>query len=309
MLRFSSPGEIKTFLLKLVASKRAMGVALATVLLFGVGNASAEFNAGTSSEEPAATTGASQTPDPSPTEEAGITPAGGGGGNINNEVVVINTVDGRAAHRAGFGVARVTGDNANNQNAAAATSSCSDCRTVAVAAQAVIIQRTDASNISPKNYAIALNRSCMRCETFAAAYQYVFTTDGLVRFSAGAEQKLAGLQGQIRAVAGDEDLSFPDMEAKIDALVESMWSLVRSELEAVGVQGVGRAAKDTDETTEDTGDPSPSPSPSKSPSPSPSGSPTGSPTTNSGAEASPTPTKSTSPSPQPSETASPTPTG
>ncbi len=42
------------------------------------------------------------------------------------------------------------------------------------------------------------------------------------------------------------------MEARIDALVEKMWSLVRRELEAAGVQGVGRAAADTDETTEDT---------------------------------------------------------
>jgi len=288
--------ELNSWFFRYVASKRAAGIVFATVLLFGVGNASAEYQGATYSQEPVSTTEPSPTPDPSPSQEAGITPPGGGGGNVNNEVVVINTVDGRHAHRAGVGVARVTGHVANNQNAAAATSSCSDCRTVAVAAQAVIIQRTDATTISPRNYAIAINQSCVRCETFAAAYQYVFTTDGLVRFSVGAQQKLAGYEGQIRQVAGDGSLSFPEMEAKIDGIVAQMWSLVKSELEAVGVQGTGRALKDTDKATEPTGDPSPTPSPSASPNTSPSPTST----------ASPSPTSSASPSPT---SASPAPNG
>lgn len=304
-----SPSELKPSFSKLLASKRAWGIVVATVMVFGVGNASAEFDAG-SSGGAVATSEVSPSPEASPTEQAGITPPNGGGGNINNEVVVLNTVDGRSVHRAGFGVARVTGHEAQNQNAAAATSSCSDCRTVAVAAQAVLIQRTDASNISPKNYAIALNQNCVRCETFAAAYQYVFTTDGLVRFSSQAEQKLASLQGQIRAVAGDESLSFPEMEAKIDGLVEKMWALVTSELEAVGVRGSGRAVKDTDEATEDTGDPSPSPSPSESPSASPTPSSTmNSDGTGSEAESSPTPTPTTSASAKASEEPSAPPAG
>lgn len=293
--------EMKATLIRLASSKRAIGMALVTVMLFGVGDASAEFEP-TTTQEPVATDTASPTPEPSPSQPG--PPAGaGGGGNVNNEVVVINTVDGRSADRAGFGVARVTGSNVSNQNAAAATSSCDDCRTVAVAAQAVIIQRTDATTIAPKNYAIAVNQSCTSCETFAAAYQYVFTTDGLVRFDDGLAQKLSGLQGQIRAVAGNESLSFPEMEARIDGLVEQMWSLVRSELVAVGVQGTGRATKDTDETTEDTGGPSPSPSPSESPSASPT------PTASDGAEVSPTPSETPSPAPEPSASGSPAPSG
>lgn len=133
----------------------------------------------------------------------------------------------------------------------------------------------------------------------------MFTTDGLVRFDDGLAQKLSGLQGQIRAVAGNESLSFPEMEARIDGLVEQMWALVRSELVAVGVQGTGRATKDTDETTEDAG--GPSPSPSASPSESPSASPT--PTVSDGAEASPTPSESASPDPEPSASGSPAPSG
>ncbi len=299
--------------LKLIASKRVIVAALATAVLFGVGNASAEFQPATTSEEPS-TVEASPSPSPSPSE-AGVTPAGGGGGNINNEVVVINTVDGRSAQRSGVGVARVTGDDARNQNAAAATSSCNDCRTVAVAAQAVIIQRTNASVIAPRNFAIALNANCVNCQTAALAYQLVFTTDGLVRFDAGAEQKIAGFRGQISEVAGNEHLSFPEMEARIDAIVDQMWAVVKSELEAVGVQGASRASKDKDVATEDTGaSPSPSPSPSESPSERPSPEPSISVTPGpepsaSDAETSPTPSSTESPSSEPSSepSASPSP--
>ncbi len=295
---------MKRFLLEMMA-KRAAVVALAMMMLIGVGTARADFDTNYSADQPdsqQAPVEESPTPEPSSIPDGGIVPAGGGGGNINNEVVVMNTVDGRSAHRAGFGVARVTGRESHNQNAAAATSSCDDCRTVAVAAQVVIIQRTNATVISPRNYAIALNAECSRCETFAAAYQYVFTTDGLVRFSAGAEQKLSGLQSQIRSVAGNEELSFPEMEAKIDALVDQMWALARSELEAVGVQGTGRPSKDTDR--KETGDVSPSPSPTPTASATPSADTGGENAdgTETEAEASPTP----SPSAEPSE--SPTPT-
>lgn len=304
---------MKDVYLKLIGSKRVAALTLAMVLLLGIGSADAEFEA-TDPTGDAVAADASPSPDPSSTPEEspspeGITPPGGGGGNVNNEVVVINTVDSRSAHRAGVGVARVTGREAHNQNAAAATSSCNDCRTVAVAAQAVLIQRTDASDISPRNFAIAINADCVRCETFAAAYQLVFTTDGLVRLTDGAQQQLAAYEGKIRAIAGDEDLSFPEMEAKIDGLVAQMWSLVKSELAAVGIQGSSKPLKDTDEAT--TGGESPSPSPSVSESPSESPSPTDSATPDpegSDVGSSPEPTETATPANEPEATPSPSPT-
>lgn len=241
------------------------------------------------------------TTDPSATSTApedGVTPGGGGGGNINNEVVVLNMTDGRFANRAGFGVARVTGDTAENQNAAAATSSCSDCRTVAVAVQIVLVQRTNATNISPRNIAIALNQDCQRCETFAAAYQYVVTTDGLVRFTPEGNQRLAELQNEIRALAATDGVPFPELEARIDARVEQMWAIVDTELAQVG-----SAFKDTDEATDGA-------SPSVTATPTDTASPTDS-STAEGTEpedtASPTPSESASPSPSETEGSEPTP--
>jgi putative peptide zinc metalloprotease protein len=292
---------VKEIFLKSVASKRVAALTLAFVLILGIGSASAEFQPTGDPTTSGEVTQASPSPEVSPEPEAslsaeGVVPPNGGGGNVNNEVVVINTVDSRFAHRAGVGFARVTGREAHNQNAAAATSSCNDCRTVAVAAQAVVVQRTDASDISPRNFAVAINADCVRCETFAAAYQLVFTTDGLVRFAPGAEQRMAALEGEIRAVAGNEELSFSELEARIDALVEETWAVVKGELEAVGMQGTGRPSKDTDEKTTGDESPSPSPSPSESTSPSPSPDASESPGTSE---------QEPSPTPEPTETATP----
>ncbi len=240
---------------------RVAAVALLAVLLGGLGSAHATGD-GTTSGEPTITETSAGSGTTSSGED-GITPAGGGGGNVNNEVVVLNTTDGRFANRAGFGIAHVTGDSAENQNAAAATSSCTDCRTVAVAVQIVLIQRTDASNISPRNLAVAINNGCIRCDTFAAAYQYVITTDGLVRFTPAGQQRLRDLENQIRVLAATDGVPFPELEAQIDARVEQMWAVVDSELVKVGAGGNRTAYKDTDAETDDA---SPSPSATTAPS-------------------------------------------
>jgi len=242
----------------LLRSRTTIILVLLTLLLGGVSIARATGDGTTDTTSDTTTESGTTTSE----SNGGITPEGGGGGNVNNEVVVLNTVDGRFANRAGFGTARVTGDTAENQNAAAATSSCSDCRTVAVAVQIVLIQRTDASNISPSNVAVAINNNCLRCDTFAAAYQYVITTDGLVRFTPEGEQQLSALQDEIRALAATDGVPFPELEAQIDARVEQMWAVVDSELAKVGKFGRGNTAKDTDAATEDS-TPSPTASPSE----------------------------------------------
>ena len=247
---------MKRFTVRSITRALAFG-ALIALMAFGIGNAGATLDPITSPD--ASPTGSSTLATES---TGGITPLGGGGGNVNNEVVVRNTVDGHFAQRAGLGIARVTGDVVENQNAAAATSSCSDCRTVAVAVQIVLIQRTDASVVSPRNLAIALNVGCQRCDTFAAAYQYAVTTDGLVRFTPGAQQQLAALESQIRSLTATDGVPFPDLEAQIDAVVEQMWAIVDQDLVQVGVRGTGQAFEDTDVAL---GDDGATPQPTSSP--------------------------------------------
>lgn len=231
----------------------------------------------------------------------GVTAGGGGGGTVNNQVVVVNKNDARVASRFGSGVARVTGDSAQNQNAAVAQSSCTDCRTVAVAVQIVLVQRTDASTIAPSNYAFAINQQCVRCQTFAAAYQYVVTTEGIVHFTAEGNQRLAALQNELRSLVSNDSISFPELDAQIGGLVQEMWSVVDNQLVLAGVNGHGVPDEEVDVALDDS-----TPAPTLSSSPSVADSPTPAVSDQPTASSSPTPAETTEPAEE-SPTTSPSP--
>lgn len=276
---------------------------LACVLLLSLGtiaSATVGEDGGTGLEPTSSDASSPTTSEPEAAPDGGIVPEGGGGGGVNNEVVVLNTVDGRFAHRSRFGIARVTGDTVHNQNAAAATASCVDCRTVAVAVQ-IVLAEGEATDISPTNLAVAINNGCIRCETFAAAYQYVITTDGLVRFSPEGQQQLVALQDQLHSLVGSDDVPFYELEAQIDAVVEQMWAVADEELIKVGRPAEGDASKDTDVAIAE-GSPTATPTDPASEDPTTTSTPTSteSPDAHS-------PTTSPSPSGSPSESASPSP--
>lgn len=282
---------LQAALLRVRQIKPLLAVALTVVLIAGVSLARATGDgSSTSTTDP---TPSPTSPSPTPSDEGVSLPDGaGGGGSINNEVVVLNITDGRFAHRARSGMARVTGGPVSNTNSAAATSSCSDCRTVAVAIQAVLVMG-NANEIAPRNQAVAINQNCQRCNSFALAYQYVVTTGGVVRLTSEGEQRIAGLEAQIREVAGTK-LPFLELEARIDPLVKKMWAVIDEEVVAAGGSPSGREKKDRDQAETDGPSPSPSETP-ESPSPSPDPSET----------QMPEPEESAGPSSEPSESPSP----
>lgn len=255
---------------------------------------------------------------PSPTGSDSATEGsqdGAGTGGVNNEVVVLNQTDGLFRNRAGFGTARVVGDTVDNQNSAAAYSECTDCRTVAVAVQIVLVQ-SNANTITPNNIALALNYGCQSCETFAGAYQYVLSTDGLVRFSSEGESRMAAIQDQIRQTAA-LDIPFPELDARLGELVDQLWAVVDEELISLGVKFEGTPSAQTDVDTSAGETPSPTPTStevtptgsgeagaggtSDGPSPTPEESPT--------SQQSATPEDSPTPAESPTPTSSPSPTG
>ena len=254
-----------TVLVILVLLLAGLGVGFATTDLDG------SISGSSTSSDPSSEPSASPFP-----SQGSVTPAGGGGGTINNEVVVRNLTDGLFSNRMGSGVAHVTGDTAENQNAAAAISSCSECRTVAVAVQIVLIQRSDAWNISPRNIAFALNQNCFNCQTFATAHQYVITTGSLVRFTPDGQRRLAALENQIRVMAATDDVPFPELDAQIDAVVDQMWAVVDNEFIKVGARGPAKAYEDSDFEVAAT-TPSATPTSSDTPTPSETNSPDASP--------------------------------
>ena len=76
-----------------------------------------------------------------------------------------------------FALVWATGDEVLNVNEAHAYASCSNCVTVAVAFQVVLIM-DDAQVVVPQNLSVAANYACYRCITAAIASQLVLSVDG-----------------------------------------------------------------------------------------------------------------------------------
>lgn len=281
------------------------------VLVAGLGIATATSGGGTS--EPTTASGPTDT-SPSPTGASDPSGSGSssdgsqdgsGTGGVNNEVVVFNRTDGSFLNRAGFATTRVTSDTVDNQNAAAAYSECTDCRTVAVAVQVVLVQ-SNANVVTPSNLAVALNYGCHSCETFAGAYQYVVSTDGLVRFTPEGQAEMTAIQNQIRELAAT-DLPFPQLDAQLGALVDQLWATVDAEMVKLGIRFEGTPSGDVDVDTSE-GGPTPTATPTPGASATEAATEDQATEPEPSSEATPTPGDDPTPTPSPSETVSPTPT-
>jgi putative peptide zinc metalloprotease protein len=105
----------------------------------------------------------------------------------DNQAVAVNTTDGGVTYDVAVAMVWVTGEEpVLNQNEAYAFASCSDCVTVAVAFQIVVIVGS-ANVIVPQNLSAAVNYECFECITASIASQLVVTVDSLP----DAEQQIA----------------------------------------------------------------------------------------------------------------------
>lgn len=154
---------------------------------------------------------------------------GGGGDNV---VMVFNEADGATRSGSQLAVSPAASDTVDNENIAYAKSSCAGCRTVAAGLQAVLIT-SDASDVQPKNLALAVNENCSSCRTFAGAYQYVVTTDGPVYLSQEARQDIRAIRGEVADLVAS-DLSFVELEAALDRRYERFQAVVDGELRRAG---------------------------------------------------------------------------
>jgi hypothetical protein len=138
------------------------------------------------------------------------------------------------------------GDNLQSENVASAYShDCTDCRTVAVAVQAVLVSGSPSTS-EPKNVAVALNERCSHCTAFAYAYQYVVPTDGAVKLDWETRQDVKRLRHEIADVAGS-DLAPPDMDARLHDLSAEFKSEIDTGLKRAGQDGRGHVRERQDE--------------------------------------------------------------
>lgn len=150
----------------------------------------------------------------------------------DSTAVAVNTHDGMDMFRLAFRINRVMSDTVDTGNAAAAVSSCTDCQTVAIAIQVVLIL-SDPTVVSPENVAIALNVECELCSTLASAYQFVLTTGGPVRFTPEGYQQLADIRRRLLELR-HSDLTIVAIQAEVKALTTELAGVVRTQLVAAG---------------------------------------------------------------------------
>ena len=164
--------------------------------------------------------------------------------------VAVNTKDGSSIFRLAFAIKRAGGDVVDNINAAVAFSSCTDCQTVAISIQVVLITG-DAETVTPQNLAIAINENCTLCDTLASAYQFVLTTDGQVHFTADANREIAEIRRELQQLR-HSDLSGPEIQQRLTGLMQRLAVVLRNELTAAGHSGQPPPQTTTTTTTEET---------------------------------------------------------
>jgi putative peptide zinc metalloprotease protein len=165
----------------------------------------------------------------------------------DNAAIAVNTKDGTTVFKVAFAIRHVMSDVVSQTNAAVAYNSCTDCASVAIAFEIVLVE-SDASVISPTNIAIAFNESCTTCVAVAEAYQFVLGTGGIVHFDAEGNRILAALRRRLHALR-KEDLTIEQLQAILDDMSAQIADVLANHLVAVGPSKPERTATTTTTST------------------------------------------------------------
>jgi putative peptide zinc metalloprotease protein len=165
----------------------------------------------------------------------------------DNTAVAVNTKDGSSVFKFAFSIKKVADDVVDPTNAAVAYASCTDCETVAVAIQVVLVSG-DPEVVAPENVAIAFNENCTLCETLAMAYQFVFSTgDEPVHFTNEGKERLKEIKKAFKELQ-KADLPIEEVEARVRVLAQQINDVVSNEMVA-GPPGQAKQDEGTSTTS------------------------------------------------------------
>jgi hypothetical protein len=129
----------------------------------------------------------------------------------------------------GVQVGSYKGDELRSANVARADSTdCTDCRTVAVAVQAVLVKGSPHTS-APTNAALAINENCVSCTTYAFAYQYVVSTDDRVILTRRGRRQVDALREKIDNAA-HSDLALDDLNVRLRELAHDFRVAIDADL-------------------------------------------------------------------------------
>lgn len=180
-------------------------------------------------------------------------PATGASSGGDTSAVAINTKDGSSVFKLAFEIRRVTGEVVDNQNAAVAYASCTECQTVAISIQVLLIAGTP-DTVTPENIAVALNENCTLCQTMASAYQFAVGVGTKTRFTPEGSKQIAELRRRLQDLR-KSGKPIADIQAEVDAITADLAKVLSTELVAVAPKrdkGEEEDEEDDDEPTETT---------------------------------------------------------
>ncbi len=152
---------------------------------------------------------------------------GGHGGGGNNVVQVINRKDDRLRVRGSIQINHIPGDDVSPLNEAIAYSECDGCQTIAVALQIDLVSR-NATNVTPQNYAYAINYRCNGCTTVARALQYVIPVDDPNHVPDEVRELQRRMDAELRQAAHDPHETVDEAEARVDDVISQFQDLANS---------------------------------------------------------------------------------
>ncbi|MEO8687595.1 MAG: hypothetical protein ABI611_05175 [Solirubrobacteraceae bacterium] len=229
----------------------------------------------------------------------------------DNSAVAENTTDGSSVFQLAFDIRETMQPVVEETNTAIAYSNCDNCRTVAIAIQIVLVMG-DVTSATPQNVAVAVNEQCTACETFAAAYQFVLSTGGPVRFTKQAQRELHEIKKLLQRL-GRSDIPLAELDARLKEIKARIKRVLETGLEPVPLEDRHRKQSSVDrqqeqvdaEQTPAAGQPGASATPQPGTAPAPAGE-TPTPTTTPTPSSSPTATPTATPTASPTATTTPT---
>jgi putative peptide zinc metalloprotease protein len=164
----------------------------------------------------------------------------------DNTAVATNTKDGKSVFKLAFSVKKVTGD-VDATNTAVAYSSCTDCRTVAVAIQIVLVSEVDAA--TPENVAVAINYDCTECETLARAFQFVYGDGEELEFTKEGKARLHDLKKRVQDLKQRDDLTLAQLAQELAVIAAEVAEVVDEETQVKQPSAPATPATTTTTTT------------------------------------------------------------
>lgn len=121
------------------------------------------------------------------------------GANTDNVAAAVNTNDGKTVYALSLKIVQTSASEVDAANAAVAVASCTDCQTVAIALEGVLVVGSP-TTFDPTNLALAVNSGCTNCATLAAAYQDVVQNDTRVRISGAGRREIAAIRKDLESL-------------------------------------------------------------------------------------------------------------